>query len=193
MNVKRGYRPGGSRTRSNRCNAKKGASEMTRMMAKIGVAVAIVLVLTATPLSAEWEEYPQGGIEIDVPSEWIVTEDDETGVLLVEVEDGSVAIVFWIPDDTWEGAIAALDMELETIIEYPTLEGDPVEGELNDMLLHERSGLGTVGGDTVSWSLKLVGAHKPVIALAFASPSVWEASQASVEEILQTMRLLDDD
>jgi hypothetical protein len=64
------------------------------------------------------------------------------------------------------------------------VENDGEEGELNGMSSFEIFGTGTVEDIAVEWSLTLLLAKKPVIALAFAESDGWEANQDAVFKLI---------
>lgn len=159
------------------------------MKRTLALAGALVVAL-ATPALADWYGHEEGGVELDVPLDWQVQPGNDTGLLVAENASSKLAIVLWVSDDTWEGALTALDTELETIIEFPSLDSDPIDGALNGMLVHRRSGTGAIAGETVQWQLTLVQGEKPVMVLAFAVPGAWSSEVESIDRIVGTLRKL---
>jgi hypothetical protein len=143
----------------------------------------VVFALTSPHSFADVYSHGEGGIQINVPNDWYVDEGDE--ILSLETPDSSVLILFWVPEgDTWEQALDGLGAELDQIMEDVRVENDGEEGELNGMSFFEIFGTGSVEGIDVEWSLTLLLAKKPVIALAFAESDGWEANQDAVFKLI---------
>ena len=147
------------------------------------LALFVVFALIPPLSSADVYTHGEGGIQIDVPRSWHVDEGDE--VLSLETPDGSVLILFWVPEgDTWEQALDGLGAELDQIMSDISVENDGEEGDLNGMSFFEIVGTGSVEGIAVEWSLTLLLAKNPVIALAFAESDGWEANQDAVFKLI---------
>ncbi len=143
----------------------------------------VLFVLVSSLSSADVYSHEKGGIQIDVPENWQVDEGDE--VLTLETPDGSLLLMFWVPEgDTWEQALDGLGAELDQFMDDITVEDEGEEGELNGMSFFEVSGTGSVEGIDVEWSLTLILAKKPVIALAFAESDGWQANQDAVFKLI---------
>ncbi len=161
---------------------------MSRMT--LGLIIVWLFLVAVSPALAAGVRHDEAGIELDVPSGWIVSP-AEQGVMMVEAPDHSLAIFFWVPQDTWDGAVAGLNESLETIIESPFVTAQPTEGELNGMKTVELAGTGSVAGVGIEWQVTLISARKPLLALAFANPTAWQANVESADALLSSVRSID--
>ena len=146
-------------------------------MKQIVLSLALALLLAVIAVAGEHYQHEEGGIGFTLPDGWFAEPEEDS--IVVTTPDESLALLFWVPKgNTWEEAIEGVAQELEQIIQSPTLNSEGEEGKLNGMPLYEISGEGMVEGHRVEWSLSLLMARKPVIALGFAEPEAWKANRS---------------
>jgi hypothetical protein len=156
----------------------------------LGLIIVWLFLIGVSPALAASHRHEEAGIELDAPAGWIVSP-VEHGVMMVEAPDHSLAIFFWVPEDTWDGAVAGINESLETIVESPFVTVEPAEGELNGMKTVELAGTGSVAGVGIEWKITLISARKPLLALAFANPVAWQANVESADALLKSVRSID--
>ena len=117
--------------------------------------------------------HKEAGVQFTLPKGWKAKPDGET--ITVSSADDSLQIVFWVPDeDTFEAAVKELDKELGKTIKNIKTTGKPTQDTHNGMAHYEESGTGDVNGATISWSVDVLAAKKPLIILTFAAPNLFE-------------------
>lgn len=130
--------------------------------------------------------YPEGGIQCEIPSTWETEVDGE--LLKISAPDGVINITLWVLEEvSIEEAAEAIDEELGeqmTDIEM----GEEKEGNLNGMKVYAVSGTGKIDETTIQWSLALIDAKKPVFALAFADPDLWEKHEKEFGAFVKSIK-----
>src|SRR5437762_6915925 len=117
--------------------------------------------------------HQEAGVQFVLPKGWKAKPDGE--VITVSSADDSLQVVFWVPDeDTFDAAIKALDKELEKTIKNIKTTDKPTQDTHNGMAHYSQTGTGEVNGATISWSVDVLGAKKPLIILTFAAPDLIE-------------------
>jgi len=131
--------------------------------------------------------HEEGGIQFDAPDGWKSEADDEQ--ITISAPDDSISIVFWVPEaDTFAAAVDALGDELDKMIKNVKLDGEAKEDTHNGMKHVSLSGSGQVEGANVLWSVDLLQAKKPVIALTFAAPGNFEKHAEGFSKLIKSIR-----
>jgi predicted Zn-dependent protease len=144
----------------------------------------------APPAAAETFTHAEGGVQFTVPDGWKAEPEGEQ--LTVSPPDGSLGIVFWVPEgDTFDAALDALGDELEKTIKDAKLDGEPKEDTHNGMEHASLTGTGVVEGEKVAFSVDLLMAKKPVIVLTFASPENLEKHAGAYQSLVKSIKKLD--
>jgi len=127
------------------------------------------------------------GIQFDVPKGWKVEPEGET--ITITAPDDSVSIVFWAAEEEdFEEAVEALDEEIAKVVQNIKTSGEPQKGTLNGLTVYGVEGTGEVEGVKIMWSGHLIAAKKPVLALAFAAPGLWEKHAATLESFIASIK-----
>ncbi|HYO91355.1 MAG TPA: hypothetical protein VEQ40_06950, partial [Pyrinomonadaceae bacterium] len=66
--------------------------------------------------------------------------------------------------------------------------GEPRETNVGGMQTFSQSGTGVVEGSEIQWSVDIIRAKKPVIALTFAAPGVWEKHQGEYQQFAKSIK-----
>ena len=158
---------------------------MSRQIITLGV---LSLVLLAGSVSlAERYEHSNGGISIDVPDGWSVQNGDD--VIAVEPPDESMVVMLWVPrGTTLKKAIAGLEDELAPYITDAEITQHGEEGEFNGMAYYEVSGSGIAENVEVEWTVTVLMAKRPVIALAVAEPDAWKNNRADAMSLIKGIK-----
>lgn len=144
----------------------------------------------ASPAAFETFEHKEGGIQFTAPDDWKA--EAEGDQLTVSPADGSLGIVFWVPEgDTFEAALEALDEELAKTVKNMKLDGEPRTGTHNGMDHASLSGTGTIDGDATAFSVDLLMAKRPVIMLTFASPADFAKHEPAYRHLVKSIRKID--
>jgi hypothetical protein len=131
--------------------------------------------------------HEEGGIQFDAPDGWKSEVDGEQ--ITVSAPDDSISIVFWVPEaDTFDAALEALEEELDKMIKNIKLDGEAKADTHNGMKHASLSGSGKVEGADVLWSVDLLMAKKPVIALTFASPGNFEKQAEGYSKLVKSIK-----
>lgn len=131
--------------------------------------------------------HEEGGIQFDAPDGW--KSEAEGDQITVSAPDDSISIVFWVPEaDTFDAALEALDEELAKMIKNVKPDGEPTTDMHNGMKHAGLSGTGQIDGDNVLWSVDLLLAKKPVIALTFASPENFEKQAGDYAKLVKSIK-----
>jgi len=140
--------------------------------------------------SPETFTHKQAGVQFDVPNGWKAKPDGE--VLTVESPDGSLQVVFWVPDeDSFDAAVKELVKELSKTIKNIKSTGKPTQDTHNGMPFYEDAGTGEVDGAAIAWSVDVVGAKKPLIILTFAAPDLFEKQATGYKKMLASLKKID--
>lgn len=133
--------------------------------------------------------HAEAGIQFEVPKDWKVDVDDE--VLTAAPADSSVSISFWVPKEaSVEQALDALDAELGKVMKDIKTTSKPETGKLNGMTTHNIEGTATFkeNGANLEWSAHLIEAKKPVYALTFAAPGLYDSHQKEINELANSIK-----
>ncbi len=131
--------------------------------------------------------HEEGGIQFDAPDGWKSEVDGEQ--ITVSAPDDSISIVFWVPEaDTFDEALEALEEELTKMIKNVKLDGEAKTDMHNGMKHAGLSGSGQIEGANVLWSVDLLLAKKPVIALTFASPGNFEKQAEGYSKLVKSIK-----
>ena len=142
--------------------------------------------ISTTPDGAKVFTYPEGGIQCEIPSTWETEVDGE--LLNISTPDDVLNITLWVLEEgSIEEAAEAIDEELGNVMTDIEM-GEEKEGNLNGMKVYSVSGTGKIDGTTVQWSLALIEAKKPVFALAFAEPDLWEKYQKEFGAFVKSIK-----
>lgn len=150
----------------------------------------ILSSLIASFCLGEWYHLQAAGMLFDVPAGWTARADGKQ--FLIHSPDESIAAVFWIPEAIeWEAAVEGIFEEIAKVVEDPIVEDEIIEDQVNGMPYVEAAGEGVVEGVEIEWSLALIMADRPVIALTFAEPDDWEHYEEAVESLFDSFRRYD--
>ena len=142
--------------------------------------------ISTTPDGAKVFTYPEGGIQCEIPSTWETEVDGE--LLNISTPDDVLNISIWVHEEgSIEEAAEAIGEELGKVMTDIEM-GEEKEGNLNGMKVYSVSGTGKIDGTTVQWSLALIEAKKPVFALAFAEPDLWEKYQKEFGAFVKSIK-----
>ncbi len=131
--------------------------------------------------------HEEGGIQFDAPDGWKSEVDGEQ--ITMSAPDDSISIVFWVPEaDTFDEALDALEEELTKMVKNIKLDGEAKSDTHNGMKHAGLTGSGQVEGANVLWSVDLLMAKKPVIALTFASPGNFEKHAEAYSKLVKSLR-----
>ena len=131
--------------------------------------------------------HEEGGIQFDAPDGW--KSEAEGDQITVSAPDDSISIVFWVPEaDTFDAALEALEEELEKMVKNIKLDGEAKSDTHNGMKHAGLTGSGKIEGADVLWSVDLLMAKKPVIALTFASPGNFEKQAEAYSKLVKSIK-----
>lgn len=131
--------------------------------------------------------HEEGGIQFDAPDGW--KSEAEGDQITVSAPDDSISIVFWVPEaDTFDAALEALEEELEKMVKNIKLDGEAKSDTHNGMKHAGLTGSGQIEGADVLWSVDLLMAKKPVIALTFASPGNFEKQAEAYSKLVKSIK-----
>lgn len=145
----------------------------------------------ATPVSTTPEgdnvySHAEGGIQFEVPPTWKTELEDD--VLRISTPDDVLNISFWVhKEGSIEDAAEEIGKELGKVMTNIEM-GEEEEGNINGMKAYSVSGTGDVQGTTVHWSLNLIEAKKPVFALSFAAPNLWEKHEKEYNTFVKSIK-----
>lgn len=120
----------------------------------------------SSPAAVRTQTFSEAGIQFDVPSGWQATQ--EHGVTMVASPDSSVFTTFTFPSqDEFQKAAGSVAEQVDRLLDEVKVDGKPETRSVNGLEFVRVSGSGRKDGEPMRWSLDLVRARKPVIALTF--------------------------
>jgi hypothetical protein len=127
------------------------------------------------------------GIQFDVPNGWKVEPDGE--LITITAPDDTVSIVFWAAEEeTFDAAVDAFSEEISKVIQNIRPSGKPTTGTLNGLAIYGAEGTGEIDGTKILWSSHLIQGKKPVIALSFGAPGLWEKHAATLDRFVNSIK-----
>jgi hypothetical protein len=134
--------------------------------------------------------HKDAGVQFHLPKGWKAKPDGE--VITVSSPDGSLQVVFWVPDeDTFDAAVKDLDKELAKTIKNIKTTGKPSQDTHNGMAHYGETGTGDVEGTTIAWSVDVLGAQKPLIILTFAAPNLFEKYADDYAKLVNSIKKIE--
>jgi hypothetical protein len=131
--------------------------------------------------------HKEGGITFEVPHGWKATPNGDN--MTVASADGGLQVVFWVPDEnSFDDAVRDLDKEIGKTVKNVKTVGKPTTDVHNGMPHYGESGTGDVNGVTITWSVDVLSAKKPVIILSFAAPNLYEKNSADYERLINSVK-----
>ncbi len=144
-----------------------------------------------TPTSTEGEQslytYAEGGIQFAAPTAW-KAERDEQGLSLTMADKGLVIVFFIATQGDMNAAVKGLEEEVGKFLKRVRSAGEPDEYTLNGMTTVAEEGTGEINNNPMEWSLHIVQAQKPVIALAFSPKGEFEKHEEAIETLIKTIK-----
>ena len=143
---------------------------------------------TSTTASGEnLYTHAEGGIQFELPAGWKAEPSGDQ--MTLSTQDSSLSVVLWVPaEDDFQQAVEELDKELSKTIKNVKPSGEPRETTVGGMSTFSQSGTGVVEGNEIQWSVDIIKAKKPVIALTFAAPGIWEKHQAEYQQFAKSIK-----
>jgi hypothetical protein len=137
-------------------------------------------VLLALPARAETITNEAAGFQFDLPTGW-TSEHEGDNAIRIKNADGSFEAVLAAADkDTIEDTAKDITGELAAYLKDVKADGEGKDGEFNGMQMWELTGTGTEDGETISWSVTIFAAKKPVMVLMYADPEIIKNPPADV-------------
>jgi len=131
--------------------------------------------------------HQDAGVQFELPKGWKAKPDGE--VITVSTADGSLQMVFWVPDDdTFDAAVKDLDKELDKTIKNIKTTDKGTSDTHNGMPHFSAGGTGQVDGTTIEWSVDVLAAKKVVIILTFAAPGIAEKHAAQALQFINSIK-----
>ena len=131
--------------------------------------------------------HAEGGIQFELPAGWKATPEGDH--MTLSTQDNSLSVVLWVPaEGDFQQAVDELDKELGKTIKNIKPSGEPRETTVGGMQTFSQSGTGDVEGNEIQWSVDIIKAKKPVIALTFAAPGVWEKHQGEYQQFAKSIK-----
>lgn len=155
-----------------------GAATSAKSTARIAV---------TAPQGGEVFTHSDAGIKFEVPKGWTAKPDGE--VVTVATADGSLQMVFWVPDEnTFDAAVKNLDKELSKTIKNVKITDKGTSDTHNGMPHYSEGGTGDVDGTTIEWSVDVLSAKKVVIILTFAAPGIAEKHAEEAAKFISSIK-----
>ena len=127
------------------------------------------------------------GIRLQAPKGWKTRLDGEQ--LTITAPDGSMTMVFWVPEGSFDSAIKDLDRQLSRKIKRMKTTTNGSESSTNGMPIYTIAGTGEVDGNDIEWSVDLIKApKKPTIVLTFAQPGAWDKYSDDIKEFVASIK-----
>jgi hypothetical protein len=131
--------------------------------------------------------HAEGGIQFELPAGWKAEPNGDQ--MTLSTQDSSLSIVLWVPaEDDFQQAVNELDKELSKTMKNVKPSGEPRETTVGGMTTYSQAGTGVVEGSEIQWSVDVIQAKKPVIALTFAAPGIWEKHQADYQKFAKSIK-----
>jgi len=127
------------------------------------------------------------GIRLQAPKGWKTRLDGEQ--LIITAPDGSMTMVFWVPEGSFDSAIKDLDRQLSRKIKRMKTTTNGSESSTNGMPIYTIAGTGEVDGNDIEWSVDIIKApKKPTIVLTFAQPGAWDKHSDDIKEFVASIK-----
>jgi hypothetical protein len=145
----------------------------------------------ATPVSTTPEgdnvyTSAEGGIQFEVPPTWKTEIEGE--VIKISTPDDVLNISLWVhKEGDIEEASQEIGKELAKVMTNIEM-GKEQENTLNGMKVYSVTGTGDIEGTKVQWSVDVIEAKKPVFALSFAAPNLWEKHQKEFKAFVNSIK-----
>lgn len=136
--------------------------------------------------------HAEAGIQFEVPKDWKVEKDAE--VLTATAADSSISISFWVPkESTVDEALNALDAELAKSFKDIKTTSKAEKTTLNGMSVINIEGTATYkeNGAMLEWSAHVIDAKKPVYALSFAAPGMYEKHSKDIAAFVGSIKKIE--
>jgi hypothetical protein len=131
--------------------------------------------------------HKEAGIQFELPNGWKAKPDGE--VITVSNKDGSLQMVFWVPDEnTFDAAVKDLDKELSKTIKNIKTTDKGTSDKHNGMPHYSEGGTGDVDGTTIEWSVDVLAAKKVIIILTFAGPGIAEKNAEEAAQFIASIK-----
>lgn len=131
--------------------------------------------------------HKEGGIQFELPAGWKAEPNGDQ--MTLSTPDNALSVVLWVPaEEDFQQAVGELDKELGKTIKNVKTNGEPKETQVGGMTTYSQSGTGEVEGNEIQWSVDIIKAKKPVIALTFAAPGIWEKHQADYQKFGRSIK-----
>ena len=131
--------------------------------------------------------HKEAGVQFELPKGWKAKPEGE--VVTVSTEDGSLQMVFWVPDeDTFDAAVKDLDKELSKTIKNIKTTDKGTSNKHNGMPHYSEGGTGEVDGTTIEWSVDVLAAKRVVIILTFAAPGIAEKHAEEAAQFIASIK-----
>jgi outer membrane lipoprotein-sorting protein len=129
----------------------------------------------------------KAGIRLQAPKGWKTRLDGEQ--LIITAPDGSMTMVFWVPEGSFDSAIKDLDRQLSRKIKRMKTTTNGSESSTNGMPIYTIAGTGEVDGNDIEWSVDIIKApKKPTIVLTFAQPGAWGKHSDDIKEFVASIK-----
>jgi predicted Zn-dependent protease len=131
--------------------------------------------------------HAEGGISFERPAGW--KSEQEGDRMTISTPDNALSVVIYVPaEDNFKDATAALDTEMSKTFKNMKINGEAKETTVGGMRTVSLNGTGEVSGAEIQWAVDLIQAKKPVIALTFAAPGIWEKYQADYQKFAKSIK-----
>jgi hypothetical protein len=143
----------------------------------------------AVAIQDETFTHAEAGVQFQLPKGWKAKPDDE--IITVSSADDALQVLFWVPDEnTFDAAVKELDKELGRKIKNLRTTGKPTQDTHNGMAHYGENGTGVLDGDTIEWSVDVLGAKKPLIIFTFAAPNLLEKHAENYLKLVNSIKKL---
>lgn len=143
----------------------------------------------SSPLAVRTLSFADAGIQFDVPEGWQITQ--EHGVTMVASPDSSVFTTFTFPSqEEFQAAASSVADQVDRLLDQVQVHGKPENRNENGLESVRVSGSGRKEGEAVRWSLDLVRARKPVIALTFGAEGAFARYRQELDAVHHSVRAL---
>jgi hypothetical protein len=129
----------------------------------------------------------EAGITFTVPTGWKAEPSGEQ--IQVSSPDDAVTIVLWVPDtDSFEEAAQAMGEQIDQQLNDVKQDGEGTESTVNGMPTFTLTGTGTYEGTPVHWSVDLIKAKKPFIALSMGESAKLQQHLDGYKKLVQSIK-----
>lgn len=146
---------------------------------------------SATPgaVSAAPTEYTaeEAGISVTIPAGW--QQGENNGTVVAGPADGTVAVLFHVPDDaTMDNIGTQVEELLKGMIEDPKPSGEGKEEERNGMKAYSVQGTGTHEGKPCEWMVDFIANKKVLMVVYVGETAGIEKNQATLAEMIASIK-----